>query len=178
MITIKLKIIIKVSIYVIIAGLLTLFRFLAIPSYVVAAAPFVAAFVMMISIVFMNREREMIIEDKAHDNSPEHRKEIMIKATSSAFGASLPLMVFGLYLAINFFGFGPIASAWIYIMMIIGIVLGGFVVTVLYGPIAQFFYGLFSKIGSNKPKKAKKAKVARVNKSAEPEEAVFIGIND
>lgn len=170
--------IVSTCVSVVAVGLLTLLRFLAIPSYVVAAGPFVAAFTLMISVVFMNREREMIIEDKSHDPSVENRNEIMVKATSSAFGAYLPMAVFALYLGINFFGFGPVETSWIYIVMIIGIVLGGFVVKALFGPIAQMFYKLFRKIGAAKPKKTKKTKVARVNKSAEPEEAVFIGIND
>ncbi len=159
-------------------GFLALLRFISIPEYVVAALPFVVAFTFMLAIVLMNRERELVLEDKAHDNSAENRDKIMVKATSSAFAAILPITIFALYYGINFFGFGPSYTAWIYIVIILGVVASALVVTTLFGPISQFFYRLFSGIKIKKPKKAKKTTVTRTKKSAEPEEAVFIGIND
>lgn len=158
-------------------GIFTLLRFLAVPTYALAALPLVAGFVMMISVILMNREREMIIEDKKHDDSVENREEIMVKATSSAFGLILPVTIFGLYFGINFFGFGPQATAWIYLVVILGVLVAALAVSTIQGPLSQVFYKLFSGIKIRKPRKAKK-KVTKVNKSAEPEEATFIGIND
>ena len=51
----------------------------------------------------------------------------------------------------------------------------------IYGPLAQILFGCFSKVHfERKPRENKKAKArpVRVKKSAEPEEAIFIGIND
>lgn len=159
-------------------GFLTLLRFIAIPSMVVAALPFVVAFTLMISIFFMNREREMIVEDKTHDNSLENRNAIMKKATSSTFGVILPVTIFAMYYGINFFGFGPVSTAWTYLVIILGVVFAALIVTTLYGPISQFFFKLFKGDAVRESKKVKKVKTVKVNRSAEPEEATFIGIND
>lgn len=172
------SLIVGLSVGVITCGFFTLLRFISIPSYIIAALPFVVAFTLMISVILMNREREMVIEDRTKDTSVEHRNEIMVKATSSAFAAILPVTIFALYYGINFFGFGPSSTSWIYIAIILGTLLAALVVTTLYGPIAQLFYKAFQGIKIAKPRVSKKAKTAKVNKSAEPEEAVFIGIND
>lgn len=166
------------SVGVFTVGFFALLRFVSIPSYIVAALPFVVAFTMMISVILMNRERELVLEDRTHDASVENRNAIMVKATSSAFAVILPVTIFTLYYGINFFGFGPSSTAWIYIAIIVGILVAALVVTTLYGPVAQLFYKAFQGIKIAKPRKSKKAKSAKVNKSAEPEEAVFIGIND
>ena len=158
-------------------GIFTLLRFLALPSYAIAALPLVAAFTMMVSVIFMNRERELVIEDKKHDNSVENREAIMVKATSSAFDLILPVTIFALYFGINFFGFGPQATAWIYLVIILGVLVAALIVSTVQGPLSQFFYKLFFGVKVFTPKKAKK-KIVKVNKSAEPEEATFIGIND
>ena len=64
--------------------------------------------------------------------------------------------------------------------MILGVSLAIALTLTLYGPCAQLFYKLFSRVNIAKPKlnKKKKARPVRVKKSAEPEEAIFIGIND
>ena len=45
------------------------------------------------------------------------------------------------------------------------------------GPVSQFFFKKFANVGRAKPRKSK-SKGPVQNKSAEPEEAIFIGIND
>lgn len=150
---------------------------LGVGSYVVIAAPVVAFIVMVFEILVMNKERELIIEDKSRDNSIEKREEIMVNATRLS---CTPIIIFGIlitYIALNFFGFGPAGTAYLFMNILFGILVSGALVVTVFGPLAQVFYKLLSKIQIDRPaKKTKKAKV--VHKSAEPEEAIFIGIND
>jgi preprotein translocase subunit SecD len=145
------------------------------------ALPIVVFVTSIMSIMFMNKDREMAKDDfvRTKDNSYEHRNVIMVKATSLAFLPILIITVLAGYIAIDFFGFGPTSTSLIFIIGLIGIVLGALLVTTLYGPLSQFLFKLFSRVNINiaKPKKKKKLDL-KSKKSAEPEEAVFIGIND
>ncbi len=150
---------------------------LSIPLTVMAALPIVVILSYAFMISLMNREREMVIDDKSRDITLEHRQELSVKATGVALTQIFACAVIGVYLLINFFGFGLAVSSYTYLIAIIGsLVALGFII-VLFMPIANFFYGLFGKINFDfKPRKKNKKTV--VKKSAEPEEAVFIGIND
>jgi len=76
----------------------------------------------------------------------------MKKANSLAFTPIITVTVLAVYLGINFFGFGPLS---------------------------QVFFKLFSKVHiERKPRKNKKNNNTPTHKSSEPEEAIFIGIND
>lgn len=164
----------------IVTGLFALSR-LAVGNYAVVAAPVVAALTLFFAIIFMNRERELVIEDKNHDNSIANRDAIMVRATALSYSPILILTIFALYLGINFFGFGAVNTAWLFLIIALGVVVAAVIVTTLYGPIAQLFYRMFSKVNMEKFQakfKKKKKKVNKVNKSAEPEERIFIGIND
>ena len=68
----------------------------------------------------MNRERELVLEDKNHDNSVENRNAIMIRATSLAYSAILLVAVLACYIGVNFFGFGAAANSWLFLIMIVG----------------------------------------------------------
>jgi K+-sensing histidine kinase KdpD len=152
---------------------------MVVPTYVSVALPVVIAFTFILGALFMNRERELIIEDKARDNSPAHRNEIMSKANSIAFAPVIISTVLAIYLGINFFGFGVEATSPLFLVLIIGVLLAALFVSKLQGPLAQALYTLFYKNANAKPKVSKKVKKGqRANKSAEPEEATFIGIND
>ena len=156
---------------------------LPVTSYAAVSIPFIAIFTMMISIIFMNKEREMVVEDKAHDRSIENRNAIMNKATSLAFYPMLVATLLTVYLGINFFGFAAQGNAWMFLVITVGVLVSLVAVTVLFGPLSQFFYRIFfgvdtSKITSKFSRKKKAKKQAPKNKSAEPEEYTFIGIND
>ena len=160
-------------------GIFVLTR-IAVPAYVTAAVPLVVAFTLIISVILMNRERELVIEDKTRDNSLEHRDEIMVKATSLAFSPIIVSLVLAIYLAINFYGFGPLTTSHIFSLAAIGMLIATLIVTTLLGPCGQMLARWLRAITSNvkpiKPRKTKKTTIRK--KSAEPEEAIFIGIND
>ena len=162
----------------IILGILSVVR-LPVSSLVLAAVPVVAMFAMMIAVIIMNRERELVIEDKTHDNSVENRHQLAVKSTSYAFTCVSAVAIFVGWMALGFFGFGPDGSAWIYGLLFVGVVLATAVVTILLAPISSIFFKLFKGVNiKRKPRKNKKIASRKINKSAEPEEAVFIGIND
>ena len=148
-------------------------------TYVTIALPFIIIATLLFSILFMNRERELVVEDRKNDNSIEAREQIMVKATSLAFGPIIAVLCVSLLMALCFFGFGPLVTSYTYLMILVGLLVGALLVTVLYGPLSQLFYRWFSHVHINiKPKKERKKKKQVKAKSAEPEEAIFIGIND
>ncbi len=151
-------------------------------NYAIVALPVIAFFGLVVGILYMNRERELVLEDKNHDSSIENRNAIMTRANSLAFSAILLLTVLAIYIGINFFGFGASGNSWMFLILVIGVILVTFFETTLYGPIAQFFYKLFAKVNvekfTNFFKRKKKKRVIKTPHSAEPEERTFIGIND
>ena len=160
-------------------GLLSLIHLPVIGGYTVVIAPIAVLFSLSLSILFMNKERELIAEDKNKDNSPENRKAIAIRAVSLSYVAVTIVAVICTFVAINFFGFGPNSTALTFIALAITMLITVVVNPIVIAPLSSLLYGLFSKITVRKPTlKKKKAKARKVNKSAEPEEAVFIGIND
>ena len=172
--------IVPAGITTIVAGFFSYTR-LAVTNYAVVVLPVVALFSLLVAIIFMNRERELVLEDKARDNSIENRDAIMVRATSLSYTPILLSAILAVYIGINFFGFGVAKNSWLYLILVAGILLTLFLSTTLYGPISQLFYRLFSKVNFDKVTskfKRKKKKVVSAPRSAEPEERTFIGIND
>ncbi len=155
---------------------------LAVTNYAAVLVPVIAFFSLLVSIIFMNREREMVLEDKSHDNSVENRKGIMVRATALAYSPILLITILAIYIGVNFFGFGAAGNAWLFLIMIVGALAAMFFGTALFGPIAHLFYRLFSRVNverfTNLFKRKKKKAVNKAPRSAEPEERIFIGIND
>ena len=162
------------------AGIFSLLHFLPVTSYISVALPFIALFVLDIAIIFMNKEREMVLEDRSKDNSIEGREKLMVKALSMSATPMIIAFIIALYLGVNFYGFMFNSVSWIFLLAILGVCLAIALVLIIFGPLAHLFYKWFSKVQIAKPKvsKKKKAHPVRVKKSAEPEEAIFIGIND
>ena len=115
--------------------------------------------------------------------SKEEYEELMRKATSVAFEPILIFTILVCYIGINFFGFGPNATSLIFITLTIAIILAAIVIVNQFGPSAHFIYSKFHRIeeGTLTPRKSKKKNKkiqSATHRSSEPEEAVFIGIND
>ena len=162
------------------AGIFALLFFLPVTSYVSVALPFIALFTFDIAVLFMNKEREMVLEDRSRDNSVEARENIMKRALGISSTPITISFIIALYLGVNFFGFMFTSVSWVFLLMILGVCIATGLVLVIFGPFAHMLYKAFSKVKIAKPAKASKKKKApvRVKKSAEPEEAIFIGIND
>ena len=163
------------------AGLFSMLRFVVpATSYVSVALPFLAVFSLAIAIIFMNKEREMILEDRTRDNSVEVRGEKMKKAMALASTPIIIAFIIALYMGVNFYGFIDKEDAsWMFLLIILGVSISTGLTLVLFGPLAHLLFKWFSNVQIVKPKASKKKKTpVRVKKSAEPEEAIFIGIND
>ena len=163
------------------AGVFALTR-LAFPSNTAVIIPLIALFTMIVSILFMNKERELINEDKTRTITLDHREELMKKATSVAFEPILIFTILVCYIGINFFGFGPNATSLIFIALTIAVILSAIVVVNQFGPCAHFLYSKFHRLEEGTlPRKSKRKNrkiQSATHRSSEPEEAVFIGIND
>ena len=161
------------------AGLFCL-MYLPVTSYVSLALPFVALFSYGIAVLFMNKEREMVLEDRSRDNSVENREKIMKRSLAISSTPIIIAFIIALYLGVNFFGFMFTSVSWVFLLVILGVSISTALLLVLFGPCAHVLYKWFSGIQIIKPRpeKKKKARPVRVKKSAEPEEAIFIGIND
>ena len=162
------------------AGLFCLMQFLPVTSYVSVALPFIALFTFIVAILFMNKEREMVLEDRSKDNSLEAREALMKRALGISSTPITIVFIIALYLGVNFFGFMISSVSWVFLLAILGVSIATALALIVYAPVAHFFYVKFSKVHISMPKvnKKKKARQVRVKKSAEPEEAIFIGIND
>ena len=104
----------------------------------------------------------------------------MVKAIGISSTPITIAFIIALYLGVNFFGFMYSSVSWIFLLVILGVSISTVLTLTLFGPLAQIFFKWFSNINIAKPqfKKKKKVRQVRVKKSAEPEEAIFIGIND
>lgn len=161
-----------------VAGICSLLHFIPVTNAGVLGAV-VGEFVCFVfAILLLSKEKDLVLDDKKHDNSFENRNLIMKNAVSYGFNDILNIAIIGLYIGVNFL-FGPNTAAWswtsvgIFIATAVAFCLAMFVL----GPVSQFFFKKFANVGKAKPRKAK-AKGTTKNKSAEPEEAIFIGIND
>lgn len=161
------------------AGFFVLIR-AALPTNFAVFMPLIVLFTFIIGIMFTNRERELVIEDRLRDHSVENRNAIMKKATSQAFAPIAILTILFIFIGIDFFGFGPTGTSTIFLAVAVGGIIATVLVVGLFGPASQFFYKALFK-AENRPEKEKKnkKKAKKADKhSNEPEEAIFIGIND
>lgn len=167
---------------VITVGIVLLFNlFLSMSASVFIAVPMVVIFSYLYLIQFYNKERELLLEDRVKDNSKEHRAEVAKRALGIAYTPILATAVIGIYALINFFGFAPSVMSNAYAFAFIGSLVALGVITVLLVPNCNALFNALSKLGvrlARAPKEKKNKSNKPVKRSAEPEEAIFIGIND
>ena len=150
---------------------------LAIPSGAFVALPVTTLLTYFFVIIFANKEREMILDERNRENTVEYRLDVSKRALGISYTPIIISAVIACYLFINFFGFGPASASYIYLVGLLGFVITLVYFSILYVPVSNFFYKLFK--GVQFPKLQRKAKKEKSKqKSAEPEEAIFIGIND
>ena len=152
---------------------------LTLPASILVSVPVVSMFSFFFMVLVANKEREMVVDDKVKDNSYEHRLELSKRALGIAMTPVFAAIVLGSYLFVNFFGFGPGIISYLYLACLIGVIIAASLVIYAYIPLSNILYKAFSNINFEpKIRKGKKANAPAKKKSAEPEEAIFIGIND
>ena len=170
-------------------GLIVLFSLVvSFSAEILVVVPVVSIISYFLTVFFMNKERENVIDDKSRDVTYEHREELSIKSLGSAAMPMLITTILTVFVAIIFFGFGPQQSSHLYLILAIGTLIALAASLSLFVPCSNILFKWFKQIGDNaKAKEAerekdgkdrKNKKKATVKKSAEPEEAIFIGIND
>ncbi|MCI6329483.1 MAG: hypothetical protein MR775_01480 [Erysipelotrichaceae bacterium] len=160
-------------------GLLVLFRIQtsAITSIVMPIAMLIALFG---AIMYFEKEKEMFADNK--NATDEERKEIVKKATSLSAAPLFITSILLAYLAIDYFGFGNKSFSIIFAGMLLSIVIAALFVTTLLGSLSEGFRNKFKniKLPTIKIDRNKKQRIKMQNKpkTSEPEETIFIGIND
>ena len=144
------------------------------------AMPLVAVTTLITSLFFFSTEKAMVKENHG-ELSFEERKSIMVKALAKSAAPMLVLTLITIYLSINFFGFGLTQTAFLFASALVGQIIATVGMLTIMGPLACVIGKAFSKIKLPKLKifqKQDKASVPHKRNSSEPEETIFIGIND
>lgn len=160
-------------------GSIVAMRFIGTTALTSLAMPVVAVSVLLGSLFFLSTEKGMLKESNLV-LTPELRKEMMVKAIGKSASALFLFMLVSMYVIINFFGFGVDNTAILFASALIGNIVGVIALVTLLGPLASVLEKAFSKIHLPKIKwfHKEKAKQPLKRNSSEPEETIFIGIND
>ena len=152
---------------------------LALPSVVYAVIPLTAIISYFVSLIFANKERDLMLDEKEKNLPVERRLEMSQKAFGMSYAPALVVMVLAIYILINFFGFGPAVNSYLYLAGILAVLMSFGFYTVTYLTYSNALVAKLGKINLDvKPRKNKKKNKVEKTKSAEPEESIFIGIND
>lgn len=130
-------------------------------------------------------EKDIYRDSKEKEkNTAEFRLECLKQATSRQAGNVLLFALLTFYVAIVFIAFGPRLYANAYIGMVLGLAFSLALALTALAPLSGVLGKQFAKITIRRPntKKKKKSKqggqLMKKRTSAEPEESIFIGIND
>ena len=155
-------------------------RFIGTTAVTSLAMPIVAVTMMLASLFYLTTEKTMLKEGK-FELTHEVRKETMVKAIGKSASAMFAFMLINVYIVVNFFGFGVENTALLFASALIGEVVAVIALLCIAGPFAMAVEKLLRKIRLPKIKwfsKENKPKQSARRNSSEPEETIFIGIND
>lgn len=142
------------------------------------AMPVVALSTILLGAFYLVKEKELLKEEKG-ELSHENRMNIMKKAIALGATSTVIFAIVITYVAINFFGFGLSSLSFLFADILLGDIIGIIAVFSVLGPLAMWIEKLLSKIKLPKfTRKEKKRKVHEAPKTSEPEERIYIGIND
>ena len=160
-------------------GVMVAMRFIGTTAVTSLAMPVVAITMMLASLFYLSTEKTMLKEGK-YELTREVRNEIMVKSLGKSASAMFAFMLINLYIIINFFGFGVENTAILFASAMIGEIIAVIALLAIAGPLAMGIEKLLRKIHLPKIKWFNKEKPKQVTKrnSSEPEETIFIGIND
>ena len=161
-------------------GALAGMHFIGTTALTSVAMPLVAVTMLLASLFYLSTEKAMLKEGHASELTHEQRKEIMVKALGKSAAPLFSFLLVNIYIIINFFGFGVENSAMLFVSAIIGEIAAVMALLCIVGPLSMGIEKLFKKIHLPKFKFLQRNKNKPVQKrnSSEPEETIFIGIND
>ena len=161
-------------------GAIVAMRFIGTTAVTSLAMPIVAISMMLASLFYLTTEKAMLKEGHL-ELTREVRNEVMVKSLGKAASPIFIFMLVSLYIVINFFGLGIENTALLFASAMIGEIVAVVALLCVAGPFAIAIEKLFSKIRLPKIKwfsKEFKPKQVSKRNSSEPEETIFIGIND
>ncbi|MCK7489329.1 MAG: hypothetical protein MZU79_03065 [Anaerotruncus sp.] len=157
---------------------LTFFLLSRMPSLTIAglAMYIVAIFGIYLAIVLFSREKELVAEEPKADDMLPARIISSTKATSQSAGLLYVATIIFAYVALNFFGFGPLAMSPLFAGAAVGLGLTLLLTLTLLSPwslaLAKMFHkwNLESKLPKRKPRRRKTTPEV---KTAEPAKKPF-----
>jgi hypothetical protein len=166
---------------VIVAGVFALSRLAVSPivSLSIIAATFLG---FLLSLFILNKEKEIEKESREKDKSTLEFKSLCLKQANAQSAGDMvvfSLVIGGAFIAL--WGFAPSVWSYAFIGSMIGFVASLTLLLILLEPLSVWLATLLKKIHIDFHPFKKESPVDKAGgkkKSAEPEEAVFIGIND
>lgn len=161
-------------------GAIVAMRFIGTTAITSVAMPLVAVTMMLASLFYFSTEKAMLKEGHL-ELTNEVRKDTMIKALGKSAGPLFIFVLVNIYVVINFFGFGVENTVVLFASALIGEIVAVVALLTLIGPLSVAFGKVFGKIHLPKFKflqREKEVKKVTKRNSSEPEETIFIGIND
>lgn len=130
--------------------------------------------------LILNKSRELEIDSRERDKSSlDFKLQMMRKGVSEGAGDFLIIALIALFAFTFYFGLGPSAWRLTFLGILLGLVLAVLALLYVLEPLSALLSSLFSKIRiSLRKDKEKKIEQKGKKKPTEPEEAIFIGIND
>ena len=151
---------------------------------VISLAPMAASLLVFImGSLIVDRGSEIAHESRERDKSTRSFKAACLeKANSLAAGDVVTFAFLASFSLIAFFGFGPASYRLIFLFALIGFLIGIFFVLTALVPTANEASTLFALAGRTLrkalPERKDERKEGGKKKGSEPEESLFIGIND
>ncbi len=128
------------------------------------------------SIFVFHKEKEMRLENKEEDE-----KTVLNKSIASAFGSMTIFHSITILTIVLFVALGPSSYEICFALLALGSIISLLMNATLLGPTFSSIRHMFKGMRTSRPKKERKKKkkaTKTTTKSSEPEEAIFIGIND
>ncbi len=151
---------------------------------VFSLAPIIASLLVYLAgSFFFDRAEEIRHEARERDkNARSFRKECLLKTNSLEAAEVVTFAFLSSFTLIAFFGFGPESFWLIFLLGLVGFLIGLFFVFTALVPLSNLLSDGYSLAGRTirkaLPERKKEEKGGRGKKGSEPEEALFIGIND
>lgn len=162
-------------------GVLCLLRFIETTAINSLALPIVMLISLVSSMFYLVKEKELKVENK-EELTPELRHTLKVKTVGISASALFIFSIIAGYLGINFFGFGPAAFVIMFLGMVLGVICSTILNTFVLIHLDEFFEKLFGKVRLPKfnrnKRRRERIKLQGKKNSSEPQETIFIGIND
>jgi len=160
------------------AGIFALTR-LAFPPVTSIVIPVLALVSIVFCVYIASKEKEAVADARDRKIGYDRRKELMDEAVSTSLEEVLFFAFVTAFIFASYFAFGPSTNKLLYVILTVATIFTTIIVVNQFGLLSNFFYRRFARVENAKFKVKKSKKKGNISKKPnEPEEAIFIGIND